>query len=403
MTHSITVLLSVLLVTQVISMERISVPHDVHPGYSIKQLHSKGRILNLVENDISPYFTLLDNGCLISTTNLTHLANSSLDLLIEEENDGQTIVQPITIHIRDRNKMMKFPKIVYDGNINENELPYTTVENLNSLYVLNSVGKVTYALSGSDFAVLQDKDVVSIISTKSLDKEMKNLYLLHLNATDSEGCTASTTVKIIVNDVNDNPPVFKKKYYSWNIKPDVPVYSTIGLVKAIDADGDKPVYKFMGSNSSHAFIIVPQTGEIIVMYEPEVGVYNYFVIASDNREKPKFSDIIPLTVRVSDDNEFSKSLRRKKRSIRQTRTYEHFLESDGSIPGKVMFRLDSVHPDEIFSLENESRWIDVDHNGDVKVREPWDYEQLEREKTIDFWVLIRAPQQPGKISLNFLK
>lgn len=32
-------------------------------------------------------------------------------------------------------------------------------------------------------------------------------------------------------------------------------------------------------------------------------------------------------------------------------------------------------------------------NGEVKVKEKWDYEQLDKEKTIDFWVLVRIPQR----------
>lgn len=402
MTHLITFFLTVLLVTQVTSLERISVPHDIHPGYSIKQLHSKGHNINLIESNASPYFTLLD-GSLIPTTKLSHLINSPVSLFIEEECDGEKIVKPIIIHVRERSKMMKFSNVAYTGNINENEDPGTIVENLSNLRVLNSVGNVSYVLSGSnDFAVHQENDAVFIVSTKVLDREVKNLYVLHLNATDSEGCVASAVIKIIVDDINDNPPVFTKKYYSWNIKSDFPTYSTVGIVKAIDADGEKPVYKFVHSNYNTSFVIVPQTGEIILMSIPEHKIYNYFVQACDNRIDSMYSDIIPVTINVggsdvSDDH--NKVLKRRKRAIRQTRTYEHFLESDGSIPGKVMFRLESVHPDEIFSLENESRWIDVDHNGDVKVREPWDYEQLEREKTIDFWVQIRAPQQPGEYIL----
>lgn len=397
MIHTLTFLHFVLLVTQVMSLERISIPHDVLPGYSIKQLHSRSRVLNSVENGLSPYFAVLDDGCLISTQKLSHLADSSVNLLIEEDRDGLPVIKPFVINVRDRKKMMKFPLKAYNGNIDENAPPNTIVENLHNLQVINNMGNVTYTLSGSDnFAIFYENDFLAIVSTKVLDRETKNLYLLQLNATDSEGCTASTLIRVLVNDVNDNAPVFTEKYYSWNIKPDFPIYSTVGRVKSIDADGDKPFYKF-SSNTSGAFIIVPQTGEVILVNHPELGIYSYFVVACDGRENPIYSDKVPVTITVNSEKE-TKILRRSKRATRQTRVYDHFAESDASMPGKVMFRLESVHPDEIFSLESENRWIDVDHNGDVKVREPWDYEQLEREKTIDFWVEIRALQQPGKFA-----
>lgn len=35
-------------------------------------------------------------------------------------------------------------------------------------------------------------------------------------------------------------------------------------------------------------------------------------------------------------------------------------------------------------------------NGEVKVKEKWDYEQLDKEKTIDFWVLVKQQNRADK-------
>ncbi|GFY53896.1 neural-cadherin [Trichonephila inaurata madagascariensis] len=371
---------------------RISVPHDIPPGYSIKKIHSEGQI-NIVENDQSSPFVLLSDGSLISVSKLSDFTDKPIDLVIQEELEDRVELQPITIHVRDRSNMLSFPKPKYYGYIYENEPPNSLVEIGDILAAENKVGNVTYSLSGSkDFSLLQKDGMVFVVSMKELDRETQKQYSLILNATDSYGGIASTIIKVNVKDVNDNPPLFPKKSYEWNVPLETPLYSKIGIVKAVDADGDKPVYNLVGFNN-HPFVIVPQTGEILLMSEPESKAYSILVQAHDDRSPKLFSDVVPVTIMVGTMEE-NKPLRRQKRSTRQTRTYEHFLESDGNTPGKVMFRLDSVHPDEVFSLENESRWIDVDHNGDVKVKEPWDYEQLEREKTIDFWVKIRAPQQP---------
>lgn len=392
----------VVLLVPAAAIVRITVPHDIQPGYSIQQIHSKGRI-NLVENELTPHFTLLSDGTIVSTAKISELAGKPVDLLIREELEDRTQYRPITVHVKDRSKMLKFPQRDYYGHILENEVPNSVVEIVGDLAASNAIGDVSYSLSGSaDFDVLSKDDVVLIVSTKLLDRETKDRYSLILNATDSDGGTASAPISVIVKDINDNSPVFRKVHYAWNIPHDSPLYSTIGVVKAKDSDGDKPVYSFV-SSSNHPFVIVPKTGEILLMGEPEPKVYSLLVQANDNRSPKLYSDVVPATIIVDnfyeadDIVDSDRPLSRHKRSIRQTRTYEHFLESDGSTPGKVMFRLESVHPDEVFSLENGSRWIDVDHNGDVKVKEPWDYEQLEREKTIDFWVHIRAPQQPGML------
>ncbi|GBN56808.1 Neural-cadherin [Araneus ventricosus] len=396
----------ILLVVPAFAVVKISVPHDIQPGYSIKKLHSEGRI-NLIENDVSPYFTLLSDGSLISTAKLSHLAGRHIELVIEEERGNGTVFQPFVIHVRNRSRMLSFPKPEYHGYIYENELPNSVVKIGGPLTVLNPVGNVSYSLisssnssSSSNFHISKKDDILLLLSVKELDRETQKLYLLSLNATDSDGSVASTSIKVYVKDINDNAPVFYKSHYKWNIPLDTPIYSRVGVVKATDADGDKVVYAFANANK-YPFVIVPQTGEILLGGELEPRLYELMVLANDNREPKLYSEPIPVIISVdnldvSDTRQSEQPLKRQKRAVRQTRTYEHFLESDGSTPGKVMFRLDSVHPDEVFSLENESRWIDVDHNGDVKVKEPWDYEQLEREKTIDFWVKIRAPQQPGK-------
>lgn len=82
-------------------------------------------------------------------------------------------------------------------------------------------------------------------------------------------------------------------------------------------------------------------------------------------------------------------------NVRSTKSYD-FKETDGSAPGFIMFNLDKIHPSEVFKLESPNRWVSVDTTGAVRVKEPWDYEQLGKEKTIDFWVVITSPNLNGK-------
>lgn len=60
-----------------------------------------------------------------------------------------------------------------------------------------------------------------------------------------------------------------------------------------------------------------------------------------------------------------------------------------------MFQLDKKHSQEVFKIESPNRWVSVDTNGAVKVKEIWDYEQLGKEKTIDFWVFVTGPNLNG--------
>lgn len=380
------------------AIKRVAVPHNVYPGQIITQIHSTGKDVRLADSEFAMLFTILSDGSLISTRNVSHLLGVPVTLLVEEDLDNRTVVTEVELHVRDGHRMFGFTSPFFSANIPENMPPGTPVENLKLMWK-NAVGKVTLDIykGRSLFKVLWNDQIVS---KEAFDREDCNKYPVIVSASDSAGGLAFAAVNIIVDDVNDNFPVPEQSKYVFNISEDLPRYSVVGTVKAFDADGDKPVYHFPAHIKSNLFVVVPKTGEIMLIGTPDAGSYQLLVEVSDNRKPPNYSEI-PVLINVYSQGTEVKTvgfsgriLTRQKRAIRQTKTYEHFLESDGRMPGKVMFRLDSVRPDEVFSLENNSRWIEVDHNGDVKVKEPWDYEQLEREKTIDFWVQIRSPQQP---------
>ena len=96
-----------------------------------------------------------------------------------------------------------------------------------------------------------------------------------------------------------------------------------------------------------------------------------------------------------DSHSSERSGHRVRRSVRPTKNYD-FKESDGNLPGAIMFQLDKKHSQEVFKIESPNRWVTVDTNGAVKVKEIWDYEQLGKEKTIDFWVFVTGPNLNGR-------
>ena len=54
------------------------------------------------------------------------------------------------------------------------------------------------------------------------------------------------------------------------------------------------------------------------------------------------------------------------------------------------------HQHETFKIRDENPWVTVEPNGAVRVKKRWDYEELGREKTIDFWVIITNSGAAGK-------
>lgn len=99
--------------------------------------------------------------------------------------------------------------------------------------------------------------------------------------------------------------------------------------------------------------------------------------------------------RYSNRSHHNHPVSRIRRSVRPTKSYD-FKESDGSMAGAIMFQLDKKHSNEIFKIESPNRWVTVDMNGAVRIKESWDYEQLGKEKTIDFWVFVTGPNLNGQ-------
>lgn len=77
--------------------------------------------------------------------------------------------------------------------------------------------------------------------TSKLNRERRPYYQLGIDATitfldNRKVFTASTNVDITVLDVNDVPPLFAELSYTMEIANTADIFSTIGSVKATDAD-----------------------------------------------------------------------------------------------------------------------------------------------------------------------
>ena len=97
-------------------------------------------------------------------------------------------------------------------------------------------------------------------------------------------------VLIYVQDVNDNPPIFQKTFYSKTIPEDLQGGNSIMQVAAIDRDGSAPnnviVYRIQ-MGASDKFVINSESGIISVaqgakldpdLTEPKKSVYTLTVV-----------------------------------------------------------------------------------------------------------------------------
>ena len=90
--------------------------------------------------------------------------------------------------------------------------------------------------------------------------------------------------------------------------------------------------------------------------------------------------------------------RRVTRAVRPTKRTE-FTEADGHPAGKIVFKLEKESESETFKIRDENPWVTVEPNGAVRVKKRWDFEELGREKTIDFWVIISNVRSQSECNL----
>lgn len=104
-----------------------------------------------------------------------------------------------------------------------------------------SSARVVYSvLEGEQHFTVDGKTGVIRTAVADLDRETQDRYEVVIRATDMAGqlggLSGSTTVTIVVTDVNDNPPRFPQKMYQFSIVETAPVGTVIGRVKAEDSD-----------------------------------------------------------------------------------------------------------------------------------------------------------------------
>ena len=93
---------------------------------------------------------------------------------------------------------------------------------------------------------------------KALDYEQKQSYTFTVTAKDGGNKTATASVNILVQDVNDNAPVFQNSPYSANVAENVNVGYGVGTVTATDADSGprgRVSYSIVNGNTGNAFRI----------------------------------------------------------------------------------------------------------------------------------------------------
>ncbi|KAH8360154.1 hypothetical protein KR093_011089 [Drosophila rubida] len=154
-----------------------------------------------------------------------------------------------------------------DLNGTENsQITYEIVEGLyRTNFSIDAASGVLRPLHHFDYEELVDSNRRHV---RQANADMRGIELL-IRARDSGIPMLSTVVPVLiyVQDVNDNPPIFQRSFYSKTVPEDLPGGSSVLQVLAIDRDGSSPnnaiVYRIQ-KGASDKFVINSETGVIFV-------------------------------------------------------------------------------------------------------------------------------------------
>ena len=178
---------------------------------------------------------------------------------------------------------------------------------------------LTYALSGdaAPFDIVRSSGQLRIRSGTTLDHETKDSYVVMVKATDPDGASATVTVTIKVDNVDESPVVMRADSVTPNQAPEFAdsedgarsvaentmAGEDIGApVAASDADDAALTYTLSGTDAA-SFDIDQATGQLKTKadldYETK-ATYSVTVTASDSGG---LSDSIDVTITVTDVDE----------------------------------------------------------------------------------------------------
>ncbi|CAG9785812.1 unnamed protein product [Diatraea saccharalis] len=173
-------------------------------------------------------------------------------------------------------------------------------------------GIITYSItSGNNGNKFFIDSTSGKLTAKSLDRETQSKYHLTITAFDHGSPVAlqgSCNITIIVEDQNDNDPVFDTGHYSAAIPEDAPFDTSVIKVRATDADlgFNKRIVYSLANESQGLFRIDNKTGIVFTtgyFDREKTSVYHFEAVATDEGRYIARSQRVSVEVTIKDVND----------------------------------------------------------------------------------------------------
>ncbi|CAD0199964.1 unnamed protein product [Chrysodeixis includens] len=321
--------------------------------------------------------------------------------IVDVNNKPPVLVEPGTITVRENTQVGTeiYRATAYDPD----DQPVLRYAIDKSGSVARDEDGIPISLAEYDYLSLWDLNAVdgTLRVVRLLDREKLEVIKLVISVEDMAAIdpgprqTASATLTIVVDDENDNNPVFRKPLYKTSITENSKTGVNIATVIADDADKNKSVTYFLEGREELLSLVhmESKTGEVVVASKIDHELYpwiNLTVKAVDSGVPPRYS-VVDLFIQVLDENdnnpifESSAFEYRVLEDVEPGTTIANILarDADSGEYGKITYLLDRMSTQGKFLINAEtgaltvSDWLDRETQSTYNlVIEAWDNYQF---------------------------
>lgn len=260
------------------------------------------RITYVMEDNVPQFKIDPDTGAITTQVEIDYEDQASYTLAIIARDNGipqksdTTYVEIIILDANDN--APQFLRDMYQGTVFEDAPVYTSVLQISaSDRDSGSNGRVSYTFQGGDdgegdFMIEPYSGIIR--TARKLDRENVPVYNLKAFAVDKgvPPLKAAVRIHVVVQDINDNAPVFEKDELFIDVKENSPIGSVVARISATDPDegtNAQIMYQIVEGNIPEVFQLDIFNGDLTALTDLDYETKTEYVIVVQATSAPLVS------------------------------------------------------------------------------------------------------------------
>jgi hypothetical protein len=213
---------------------------------------------------------------------------------------GNSVAKNVTITLTNVNDVVPVLN-TFSGSVDENSLQGTSV---GSITIANSgdsaISAITLSGTGNENFSVATNGAITVANGANLDFETKSTYTLSAVATNSAGNSASVSVAITLNDVNDAIPTLD--HFNGSVDENVTVGTQVGTITIINS-GDSAISAIDLNGTGATDFSVATNGVITTAQTLDFENQNSYTLSAKATNNAGDSNYVNVTITINDIDE----------------------------------------------------------------------------------------------------